>query len=340
MRKKVVQLLIAIVLLVQLTGCTSLNNQVAYTVYPIGYIIQRITQDTTSYHSIQTNDIIQRATVVDNYQEILENSDVLFEIGQVEPYITLYRTNINQMVDDIEYLSVLNATYLFQRYTPVYNGTEVTYIESPYYDSELFDNVDINEKDMYLWMDPIAMLSMAKDVTSWYEKHYPDNANMYRENCEKLENELVQLDADYQKLASENLLENKLIKFVSMTASFGSWQKAYNIEVYPVILSKYGSLPTEKQLEVIIDKIRQDNVQYIAYEPNMTDDMIELFNRIQQELNLTRVDLSNLSSLTEEQQSQGKDYISIMYENLQTLEGMATSIVPEGMTQNSDNLEQ
>ena len=70
MKKKVVQLLIAIVLLVQLTGCTSLNNQVAYTVYPIGYIIQRITQDTTSYHSIQTNDIVQRATVVDNYQEI------------------------------------------------------------------------------------------------------------------------------------------------------------------------------------------------------------------------------------------------------------------------------
>ncbi len=72
----------------------------------------------------------------------------------------------------------------------------------------------------------------------------------------------------------------------------------------------------------------------------MTDDMIELFDRIQQELDLTRVNLSNLSSLTEEQKSQGKDYISIMYENLQTLEGMATSIIPEGTTQNSDNLEQ
>ena len=340
MRKKVVQLLIAIILLVQLTGCTSLNNQVAYTVYPIGYIIQRITQDTTSYHSIQTDDIVQRATVVDNYQEILENSDALFEIGHVEPYNTVYQSTINKMVDDVEYLSVLNATYLFQRYKPVYNGTEVTYIETPYYDLKLFENVDTNEKDMYIWMDPIAMLSMAKDITAWYEEHYPDNANMYRENCEKLENELVQLDADYQKLASDNLLANKSIKFVSMTASFGSWQKAYNIEVYPVILSKYGSLPNEKQLEEIINTIREDNVQYIAYEPNMTDDMIELFDRIQQELDLTRVNLSNLSSLTEEQKSQGKDYISIMYENLQTLEGMATSIIPEGTTQNSDNLEQ
>ena len=308
MRKKVVQLLIAMLMLLQLTGCTSLNNQVAYTVYPIGYIIQRITQDTTSYKSIQTDEIVQRATVVDNYEEILENSDALFEIGQVEPYNTVYRTIINDKVKDINYLSTLNATYLFQRYTPVYNQSEVTYIESPYYDSELFDDVDVNEKDMYLWMDPIAMLSMAKDIADWYAKKYPDSANMYR-------------------------------KFVSMTSSFGCWQKAYNIEVYPVILSKYGALPNDEQLEVIKERIKKDHVQYIAYEPNMTDDMIELFNELEEELDLTRVELNNLSSLTEEQKNQGKDYISIMYENLQTLEGMATSIIPEDMLQNSDNLE-
>lgn len=339
MRKKVVQLLIAMLMLMQLTGCTSLNNQVAYTVYPIGYIIQRITQDTTSYKSIQTDEIVQRATVVDNYEEILENSDALFEIGQVEPYNTVYRTIINEKIKNINYLSTLNATYLFQRYTPVYNQSEVTYIESPYYDSELFVDVDVNEKDMYLWMDPIAMLSMAKDIADWYAKKYPDSANLYSENCDKLENELVQLDAAYQKLATNNLLESKAIKFVSMTSSFGCWQKAYNIEVYPVILSKYGALPNDEQLEVIKDRIKKDHVQYIAYEPNMTDDMIELFNELEEELDLTRVELNNLSSLTEEQKNQGKDYISIMYENLQTLEGMATSIIPEDMLQNSDNLE-
>ncbi|MCI5773252.1 MAG: metal ABC transporter substrate-binding protein [Erysipelotrichaceae bacterium] len=339
MRKKVVQLLIALLIMLQLTGCTSLNNQVAYTVYPIGYIIQRITQDTTGYRSIQTNEIVQRATAVEDYEEILANSDALFEVGQVEPYNTMYRSIINETVDDIQYLSSLNAIYLFKRYTPVYNVNEVTYIESPYYDSELFANVDTNEKDMYLWLDPIAMLSMAKDVSKWYETKYPDNANMYRENYEKLENELVQLDAAYQKMATTNLQQNKSIKFVSMTSSFGCWQKTYNIEVYPVILSKYGALPTDEQLEVIKNRIRVDNVKYIAYEPNMTDDMKELFNELEEELELTRVELNNLSSLTEEQQSQGKDYISIMYENLQTLESMATSIIPEGPLQNADNLE-
>ena len=219
----------------------------------------------------------------------------------------------------------INAIYLFKRYTPVVTNNEVTYVESDYYDASLFEDVDVNAKDLYLWLDPIAMLSMAKDIRDWYIQKYPDNAKFYEDNCDKLENDLVQLDASYQALATKNLNENKSIKFVSMTSSFGNWQKTYGIQVYPVILSKYGALPNNEQLECIKQRIIADSVQYIVYEPNMSDDMVELFNQLQEELNLTRVELSNLSSLTDSQKESGKDYISIMYENLQTLESMAIS---------------
>ena len=107
-----------------------------------------------------------------------------------------------------------------------------------------------------------------------------------------------------------------------MTASFGNWQKTYGFEVYPVILSKYGVLPNETQLAAIKQRIIDDNVKYIVYEPNMTEDMIALFDELQEELGLTRVELSNLSSLTDEELNSGKDYLSIMYENLQVLELM------------------
>ena len=52
----------------------------------------------------------------------------------------------------------------------------------------------------------------------------------------------------------------------------------------------------------------------------MTDDMVTLFNRIEDDLGLRRVELSNLSSLTGSES--GKDYLSIMYENLNALETM------------------
>ena len=56
----------------------------------------------------------------------------------------------------------------------------------------------------------------------------------------------------------------------------------------------------------------------------MSEDMIELFNDLQGELKLTRVELSNLSSLTDSQKNDGKDYLSIMYENLSVLDTMAS----------------
>ena len=58
----------------------------------------------------------------------------------------------------------------------------------------------------------------------------------------------------------------------------------------------------------------------------MTAEMNELFNELADELNLTRVNLSNLSSLTSTQINDGKDYLSIMYENLSVLENIAVQV--------------
>ena len=99
-------------------------------------------------------------------------------------------------------------------------------------------------------------------------------------------------------------------------------KKNYNIDVYPVILSRYGVLPTDEQLQLIEQRIVNDDVKYIVYESNMTDDMIALFNKIKDDLGLVQIDLSNLSSLTDQQIADNKDYIQLMYENLSVLENL------------------
>ena len=82
----------------------------------------------------------------------------------------------------------------------------------------------------------------------------------------------------------------------------------------------------KKQLEAIKQRIIQDDVKYIVYEPNMTTEMSELFNSLADELGLIRVNLSNISSLTQTQINDGKDYLSIMYENLSVLENIAVQV--------------
>ena len=54
----------------------------------------------------------------------------------------------------------------------------------------------------------------------------------------------------------------------------------------------------------------------------MTEDMINLYNKVKADCGLTEVDLSNLSSLTEKEYNQNKDYLTIMYDNLNKLEAL------------------
>lgn len=75
----------------------------------------------------------------------------------------------------------------------------------------------------------------------------------------------------------------------------------------------------EEQYQIIKDRIAKDGVRYIAYEPNMTEEMINIFNRLVLELGLTRIDLHHLSFLTQSDLDNNGDYITIMYENLANL---------------------
>ena len=107
-----------------------------------------------------------------------------------------------------------------------------------------------------------------------------------------------------------------------MSSCFTSWQKNYGFAIDPVVLSRYGSLPNEEQLQAIEKKIKEDDMKYISYEPNMSEDMIELYKRVKEDCQLSKIDLSNLSSLSDEEYNAGKDYISISYQNLQNLKSI------------------
>lgn len=317
------------ILLVCLTlvGCSSTKHYVSYTIYPIGYLLNRIGGNKISSISIQNNKMVQIANVVENYKDIFDDSMVLFRIGELEPYMDLYDEDIKESEVNVVDLSVLNALYDYKRYTPVIVGGKLNFVESDYYESNLFDEIDTYNFDPFIWLSPIGMYSMAKDIKDYLASNYFEQSDFFNENYDKLADELIALDASYNALSLQLVNQNKNIKFVSMTGSFGCWQKDYGFQVYPICLSKYGALPSAQQLEVIKQKIRDDNVQYIAYEPNMPEEMTLLFNQIEEELGLKRVTLHNISSLTSSQSETGKDYMQLMYENLSILQNMATDNV-------------
>lgn len=318
MKRKIAKMLIIILIAVSLTGCVSGKLTVVTTNYPVEFLVQSLAGDRVDILRLDDeSSIVQRSQIKSNYAEILDQANVVFIISELQPYYELYRDEINET--EVVDLAALSTLYNFKRYTIVDVSGQKHAVESSYYDTALLNNTDMyTQLDPMLWMDPAAMTSMASTIRDWLIRNYPEEQAFFNKNYETLELELTRLQVQFQAIRDSGAD----IRFVSMTPSYGNWQKSYHIGVYPVVLSKYGVLPDEDLLSVMRQQIISDGVQYIAYEDDMPEDYEALYNRLQMELELTSIKLDNLYSLSDEDRANDFDYISKMYENLQTLESL------------------
>ncbi|MCR0217831.1 metal ABC transporter substrate-binding protein [[Clostridium] innocuum] len=317
---KIKLFLVSVLALFLVSGCEEKNPSIATTVYPVQYLVERIGGDDVTVSNITENTMIQRAQIKSSFQDILKDSDALFYIGGLEPYMDLYVDDIRDTGVDMVDLATKSAIYKFERYTSTTIDGITAGTEGPYYEGEEFANLDTYDADPMLWMDPVAMTSMASDIRDYLVQKYPQYKDIFDENYDALELDLARLEADFQAIPDGKMN----ISFVSMTPSFGNWQKSYGIKVYPITLSKYGALPTSDQLAAMKKRIKSDHVRYIAIEQNLSEDMEKLQQQLIDELALIPVNLNNLFSISSEDKKASKDYLTIMYDNLKALESIAS----------------
>lgn len=309
---KIKLFLVSVLALFLVSGCEEKNPSIATTVYPVQYLVERIGGDDVTVSNITENTMIQRAQIKSSFQDILKDSDALFYIGGLEPYMDLYVDDIRDTGVDMVDLATKSAIYKFERYTSTTIDGITAGTEGPYYEGEEFANLDTYDADPMLWMDPVAMTSMASDIRDYLVQKYPQYKDIFDENYDALELDLARLEADFQAIPDGKMN----ISFVSMTPSFGNWQKSYGIKVYPITLSKYGALPTSDQLAAMKKRIKSDHVRYIAIEQNLSEDMEKLQQQLIDELALIPVNLNNLSSISSEDKKASKDYLTIMYDKI------------------------
>lgn len=310
--------LMLIILMLLISACSPQRPLVCVSVYPMEYLVRRIGGNLVDICQLSEGDFILTAQFNEHALEVLDDADLIMYFGQLEPYFDIYRDEI--FSSRAARMDVLSTTPVlpFKRFERVTVGGNRLWVESRYYESIAFDLVDMYQQDPYVWLDPINMLSIAKELRNFFLKKNPENEALFNENFNQLQNDLILLDAQFQLLKNET--EN--IKFVSISPSFGHWQKAYNIQIFPVVLSRYGVIPNATQLNIIKESIIQNGVRYIAYESNLTSEYRDLFNYLVEELDLIVINLSNLTTLSESDKENNKDYLSIMLENLRLLESI------------------
>ena len=301
-----------------MSGCHIKQAKICATNYPVYYLINRIGQNYVEACNLSKNELIQVADVSDTFEMDLEDADVIFTISSLEPYAKVYEEEFNLVHSKVIDLGHTSSIYRFNRYTTTYVDNQQVVIESNYYEGDLFNKIDTYDKDVILWIDPISMMSMAKTIAETLSDLYPEYKKDFMARYDELEIELATLDTEFQNIK----LSGKDVSFVSMTPSFGNWQKSYGFRVYPVILSKYGALPTNEQYKLICERIKNDGVQYIALEENLTPEMKALYDKVKKDCGLTEIKLNNISSLSEDSINNNKNYMTLMYENLSQIEAL------------------
>ena len=114
---KIKLFLVSVLALFLVSGCEEKNPSIATTVYPVQYLVERIGGDDVTVSNITENTMIQRAQIKSSFQDILKDSDALFYIGGLEPYMDLYVDDIRDTGVDMVDLATKSAIYKFERYT-------------------------------------------------------------------------------------------------------------------------------------------------------------------------------------------------------------------------------
>lgn len=320
MKQKILKLLLIALLTTTLVACVPSDKKVVVTSYPVEFLVRTLAGERVQVERLYEGSVPQTAVIRSDYEKVLKDADAIFYINELQPYWEVYEKEINNEANNLEFIDLAERSVLydFARYTTIRVDDEQHVVESSYYSPEAMANVDMYDKDPFLWMDPLAMTSMARTIKDWLVKNYPDEASIYEERYSQLEINLTHLQADYQNLRNHS----GQILFATLTPSFGNWQRSFNLEVYPLSISKYGVLPNQTLLNNIRDRLSSDTVGYIALESGLSKEQLQLYNQIKVEFDLQEIKLKNLFTLTEEDVELNADYFTIMYENLETLESM------------------
>ena len=110
MLKKITLLILSTILLLSLlSGCSLATKKIVYTVYPLEYLLEEIAGDTIMIQSVQTDSVVQRATIAEDYEMILEDASLFLHIGALEPYISVYSNDIRSYGIETLDLSLKNS---------------------------------------------------------------------------------------------------------------------------------------------------------------------------------------------------------------------------------------
>lgn len=168
---------------------------------------------------------------------------------------------------------------------------------------------DHTDKDPHIWLSPINMIEIGNSVKNELVNLDQENKEKYEENFKNLKNNLEELDKKYR-----DALKNKTSDTILVSHSaFAYLANEYSFNQLPVSGVSPDSEPTPKTMSKIVDIAKEKKLKYIYFETLVSPKSAEV---IAKEAGLKTLVLNPIEGLTEKEKKNGKNYISLMEDNL------------------------
>lgn len=166
--------------------------------------------------------------------------------------------------------------------------------------------------DPHVWVSPEKYKQQAANIYKEICALDPANKEYYKANYDKLAKDLDKLDSDFKQAAAG--FKSKV--FVVSHAAFGYLAADYGLTQLAIKGVSSEAEPSPAKMGELARICRENNVKYVFFESLVSP---KLSQTLANEVGAGILVLNNAEGVTEEEAKQGKNYITIMYQNLENL---------------------
>ncbi|SMO72196.1 metal ABC transporter solute-binding protein, Zn/Mn family [Melghirimyces algeriensis] len=169
-----------------------------------------------------------------------------------------------------------------------------------------------DHQDPHVWLDPVRAKQVAANIKKALIQKDPEHKKAYEKNYQELSQQLDQLDKTFK----QEVKGTETKTFLVSHAAFGYIADRYGLNQVAVSGLSPSDEPSAKEMKSIVETARKHKVKYILFETLVKG---KVAKAVQNEVGAQALTLHPLEGLTEKEQQQGEDYMSLMKRNAENL---------------------
>lgn len=314
--KKKSLILLALIMTLLISACgnkedkskTEIGNKekltVFTTVYPLQFFTERIGGEFVDVKSIYPAGADEHSFDPTQKDMIaLSDADLFFYIGLgLEGFVeNAQKTLKNEHVELVATAESISNEHLGEEH----HDEEEEGLEEHEHDHGQFDP--------HVWISPVLSIELASSIKDALISKMPDQQETFEKNFDLLEDDLLELDERFKELAGKAKTKTYFVSH----AAFGYIAKEYGLNQVAIAGLNSQSEPSQKQLANIVEQAKEEEVQYILFEQNVSSKLTEV---VRKEIGAESLMLHNLGVLTQKDIQNDETYFTLMEHNLHVFE--------------------